>query len=64
MYPRGTLARRAGALAAPEIDMNPLHAPPLLLGDLMMEIVNDRTRLIQIFLVLVVGGIAILWWRR
>ena len=44
--------------------MNSLHQPALLLGDIFQELVYDRERLIQVFLVLVCCGIALLWWRR
>jgi hypothetical protein len=39
-------------------------ATPLLQANFLFELVADRARLIQVSLVFVVCGIALLWWRR
>jgi hypothetical protein len=38
--------------------------PTILCADWYLSVVNDRSRLIQVSLVLVAFGITLLWWRK
>jgi hypothetical protein len=51
------------APAAPAADALTLSATPLV-ADLLMEIVSDRARLIQLSVIAVAFGIALLWWKK
>jgi len=51
------------APAATAADTPTLSVPPLV-ADLLMEIVSDRARLIQLSVIAVAFGIALLWWKK
>jgi hypothetical protein len=54
----------AGAFgAAPSVDV-PLDSAPHLQANFIFELVSDRPRLIQVSLVAVAFGVALLWWKR
>ena len=50
-------------LAVPAFAAESVHAATLQ-ASFLMEIIGDRSRMIQVSLVFVVFGCALLWWRK
>ena len=53
-----------GSLFATILPADVMSRASVFLGNLLTDVVNDRTRLIQVSLIIVVLGIAMLWWRK